>query len=77
MLFSFWQLDILLNSNPVNALACIVHRDNTYAVPRGKRICVKLKDTIHRWAESGLYVQSDYSMHTHTYTYMQLFEVAI
>ena len=49
------QLDILLNSNPVDALACVVHRDNAYAV--GKRICIKLKDTIHRWAESGLYVQ--------------------
>ena len=42
----FLQLDILLNGNPVDALAVIVHKDKAYWT--GKRICAKLKDTIHR-----------------------------
>lgn len=42
------QLDILLNGNPVDALAVIVHKEKAYST--GKRICVKLKDNIHRFA---------------------------
>ena len=40
------QLDILLNGNPVDALAIIVHKDKAYLT--GKRICEKLKEIIHR-----------------------------
>lgn len=43
---SLFQLDILLNGNPVDALAVIVHKDKAYLI--GKRICTKLRDTIHR-----------------------------
>ena len=42
------QLDILLNGNPVDALAVIIHKEKAYSA--GKRICVKLKETIHRFA---------------------------
>ena len=42
------QLDILLNGNPVDALAVIVHKEKAYST--GKRICTKLGDNIHRYA---------------------------
>lgn len=51
------QLDILLNGRVVDALASVVHRDKAYST--GKTLCVKLKDTIHR-----------YGMCRHTHTHM-------
>ena len=41
------QLDILLNGRVVDALASVVHRDKAYST--GKAVCIKLKDTIHRY----------------------------
>ena len=38
------KLDILLNSEPVDAFSCLVHRDK--AVARGRQICKALKDAI-------------------------------
>jgi GTP-binding protein LepA len=38
------KLDILLNSEPVDAFSCLVHR--TKAVSRGRQICAALKDAI-------------------------------
>ncbi len=40
------KLDILLNSEPVDALSALIHVDN--AADFGRRICVKLKDLIPR-----------------------------
>ncbi|MSP84128.1 MAG: elongation factor 4 [Alphaproteobacteria bacterium] len=40
------KLSILVNAEPVDALAMIVHRARSEA--RGRAICVKLKDLIHR-----------------------------
>jgi len=40
------KLDILLNSEPVDALSALIHQDN--AANFGRRICVKLKDLIPR-----------------------------
>lgn len=40
------RLDILVNTIPVDALACIVHRANS--VPRGRSLCKKLKESLSR-----------------------------
>ena len=40
------KLDILVNANPVDALACIVHK--SYAAHRGRALCKKLKESLNR-----------------------------
>lgn len=40
------KLDILVNQNPVDALACIVHRQ--FASQRGRVFCKKLKESLSR-----------------------------
>ena len=40
------KMDILLNSNPVDALSALIHYDNAYSM--GKKICEKLKELIPR-----------------------------
>ena len=41
------QLDILLNGHQVDALSCIIHNNKAYTF--GKSVCLKLKETIHRF----------------------------
>ena len=40
------KMDILLNSNPIDALSALIHFDNAYSM--GKKICEKLKELIPR-----------------------------
>ena len=40
------KLDIMVNNNPVDALACIVHK--SYAAYRGRALCKKLKESLNR-----------------------------
>ena len=40
------KLDLLLNGDPVDALSALVHRSNAHDL--GKKICLKLKELIHR-----------------------------
>lgn len=40
------RLDILLNSEPVDALSSLIHRSNSYTF--GKKICEKLRELIPR-----------------------------
>ena len=40
------KVDILLNSNPVDALSALIHADNAYTI--GKKICEKLRTLIPR-----------------------------
>ena len=40
------KMDILLNSNPVDALSALIHYDNAYSM--GKKMCEKLKELIPR-----------------------------
>lgn len=40
------RMDLLLNSEPIDALSALVHKSNAYDL--GKRICIKLKELIPR-----------------------------
>ena len=41
-----FKVDILLNSNPVDALSALVHSDNAFNI--GKKMCEKLRELIPR-----------------------------
>ncbi len=45
-MFLSMQVDLLLNQNPVDALAVVVHEDKAFAM--AKTLCEKLKNVIHR-----------------------------
>ena len=40
------KVDILLNSNPIDALSALIHADNAYSI--GKKMCEKLRELIPR-----------------------------
>jgi GTP-binding protein LepA len=40
------KLDVLVNGDKVDALASIIHRDNSYS--RGRDLCERMQDVIHR-----------------------------
>ena len=40
------KLDVMVNSEPIDALACIVHRSHSYY--KGRALCKKLKETLDR-----------------------------
>jgi translation elongation factor EF-4 len=40
------KLDVLLNGNPIDALATIVHKEKTHEV--GRSLVAKLKEVVHR-----------------------------
>ena len=44
--YSLWQMDVLINGKPVDALSCIVHTDK--AQRSGRALCSKLHDSIPR-----------------------------
>gem|GEM_PF-7037293 len=56
------KLDIRLNSEPVDALSALIHRDHSYTF--GKKICEKLKELItrqHKRADYTSAIRNNYS----------------